>query len=88
MLKLFFKTEGDEVQLAFSKVELGNYISEQMETVEEHDELDSEIQIFKNALEFSEVKSREVMIPRNEIISVDINESPKKLIEIFTETGI
>ena len=55
VLKLFFKTEGDEVQLAFSKVELGNYISEQMETVEEHDELDSEIQIFKNALEFSEV---------------------------------
>ena len=48
VLKLFFKTEGDEVQLAFSKVELGNYISEQMETVEEHDELDSEIQIFKN----------------------------------------
>lgn len=88
VLKLFFRTEGDEVQLAFSKVELGNYISEQMETVEEHDELDSEIQIFKNALEFSEVKSREVMIPRNEIISVDINESPKKLIEIFTETGL
>ncbi|MBW2960432.1 hemolysin family protein [Mesonia aestuariivivens] len=88
MLKLFFKTEGDEVQLAFSKVELGNYISEQMETVEEHDEIDSEIQIFKNALEFSEVKSREVMIPRNEIVAVDSTESPKNLIKIFTETGL
>ncbi|HIB36599.1 hemolysin family protein [Mesonia sp.] len=88
VLKLFFKTDGDEVQLAFSKVELGNYITEQMETVEEDDEIDSEIQIFKNALEFSEVKSREVMIPRNEIISVDISESPKNLIQIFTETGL
>ena len=88
VLKLFFKTDGDEVQLAFSKVELGNYITEQMETVEEDDEIDSEIQIFKNALEFSEVKSREVMIPRNEIISVDITESPKNLIQIFTETGL
>jgi CBS domain containing-hemolysin-like protein len=88
VLKLFFKTEGDEVQLAFSKVELGNYITEQMETVEEHDEIDSEIQIFKNALEFSEVKSREVMIPRNEIISVAISQTPKNLIQIFTETGL
>ena len=34
VLKTFFKSEGDEVQLAFSKVELGNYISEQMESVE------------------------------------------------------
>ena len=39
VLKYFFKTEGDEVQLAFTKVELGNYISEQMESVEEHDEV-------------------------------------------------
>src|SRR5690606_33751381 len=34
ILKRFFKTEGDEVQLAFTKVELGNFITEQMETVE------------------------------------------------------
>ena len=67
ILKNLFKTEGDEVQLAFTKVELGNYISEQMESVEAHDTIDSEIQIFQNALEFSEVKSREVMVPRTEI---------------------
>ncbi|MDT0294172.1 hemolysin family protein [Mesonia ostreae] len=88
VLKSFFKTDGDEVQLAFSKVELGNYINEQMDSVEEDDDIDSEIQIFKNALEFSEVKSREVMIPRTEIIAVDISESPKNLIDIFTETGL
>lgn len=88
ILKFFFKTEGDEVQLAFSKIELGNYITEQMETVEETDEIDSEIQIFKNALEFSEVKAREVMIPRTEIIAVDISTSPNDLVQIFTETGL
>ncbi|WP_121666939.1 hemolysin family protein [Mesonia aquimarina] len=88
VLKVFFKTEGDEVQLAFSKVELGNYINEQMDSVEEHEDIDSEIQIFKNALEFSEVKSREVMIPRTEIIAVDSSESPKKLVRLFTETGL
>ena len=87
VLKKFFKTEGDQVQLAFTKVELGNYISEQMESVEEHDEIDSEIQIFQNALEFAEVKSREVMVPRTEIIAVELHESIKNLNTIFTETG-
>jgi CBS domain containing-hemolysin-like protein len=87
VLKYIFKTKGDEVQLAFTKVELGNYISEQMESVEEHHEVDSEIQIFQNALEFSEVKAREVMVPRTELIAVDIHESIASLNEIFTSTG-
>lgn len=87
VLKQFFKTEGDEVQLAFTKVELGNYISEQMESVEEKDHVDSEIQIFQNALEFSDVKAREVMIPRTELVSVEIHNSIKSLNELFTSTG-
>jgi CBS domain containing-hemolysin-like protein len=88
VLKRFFKTEGDEVQLAFTKVELGNYITEQMEKVEEDQEIDTEIQIFQNALEFSEVKSREVMIPRTEIVAVDLDSEPGKLVETFTATGL
>ncbi|MBT8185246.1 MAG: DUF21 domain-containing protein, partial [Eudoraea sp.] len=88
ILKAFFKTDGDEVQLAFSKLELGDYISEQMETVEEKDEVDSEIQIFRNALDFSTVKAREVMIPRTEITAVELHETPKNLTKLFTETGL
>ena len=88
VLKWFFKTEGDEVQLAFTKVELGNYISEQMDKIEEDQVVDSEIQIFQNALDFSEVKSREVMIPRTEIVAVDLSEDPRELISIFTQTGL
>ncbi|MGY8916462.1 MAG: hemolysin family protein [Flavobacteriales bacterium] len=87
ILKALFKTDGDEVQLAFSKIELGDYITEQMETVEEEDEVDSEIQIFQNALEFSAVKAREVMIPRTEITAVELHEKPKNLVKLFTETG-
>lgn len=88
VLKLFFKTAGDTIQLSFSKIELGNYISEQMETVETEDEIDSEIQIFQNALDFSEVKSREVMIPRTEVIAVDVSTTPKEIAKMFTETGL
>jgi CBS domain containing-hemolysin-like protein len=87
VLKHIFKTEGDQIQLAFTKVELGNYISEQMESVEAHDYVDSEIQIFQNALEFSEVKAREVMVPRTEITAIEINDSIKSLNVLFTKTG-
>ena len=88
ILKLLFKSEGDTVQLTFSKLELGNYISEQMDIAETKEDMDSEIQIFQNALDFSEVKSREAMIPRTEVVAVDINTSPKELAKIFTETGL
>lgn len=87
ILKTFFRTEGDNIQLAFSKIELGDYITEQMEAVEEEDDIDSEIQLFQNALEFSEVKAREVMVPRTEITAVELHDTPKNLTKLFTETG-
>lgn len=87
VLKKFFKTEGDQVQLEFSKVELGDYITEQMEAGHQDEDIDSEIQIFQNALEFSAVKTREVMIPRTEIVAIELRESPQNLAKLFSETG-
>ena len=66
ILRKFFKTEGDITPLFFSKIELGNYITEQMSTVEDNEMVDSEILMFQNALEFSSVKARDVMTPRTE----------------------
>jgi CBS domain containing-hemolysin-like protein len=86
ILKRFFKTEGDFVPLFFSKVELGNYISEQMNHFEDHDNVDSEIQIFQNALEFSGVKARDIMTPRTEIAGVDVLDSVDDLKEMFIKT--
>jgi len=87
ILKKFFKTQGDQVQLYFTKVELGNYISEQMSTVEDHENVDSEIQIFQNALQFSGVKARDIMTPRTELAAVDIYDSVSELKQRFIETG-
>ena len=87
ILRKFFKTEGDQVQLYFSKVELGNYIAEQMNAVEDDEEVDSEIQIFQNALEFSGVKARDIMTPRTEIVDIDLFDSVTDLKELFVETG-
>lgn len=87
ILRRFFKTEGDQIPLFFSKIELGNYITEQMSTVEDHDNIDSEIQIFQNALEFSGVKARDIMTPRTEISAVEIHDTVTDLKEKFINTG-
>jgi len=88
ILKHFFKTDSDKVQLSFSKVELGNYIDEQLESSSNQENLDSEIEIFKNALEFSDVKSREVMIPRTELVCVEKNSSINEIKKLFIKTGL
>jgi CBS domain containing-hemolysin-like protein len=83
----FFRTEGDQVPLYFSKAELGNYITEQMSTVEDNEEMDSEIQMFQNALDFSGVKARDIMTPRTEIVAIDLFDSVTELKDLFIETG-
>ncbi|MFT4576599.1 MAG: putative hemolysin [Polaribacter sp.] len=86
-LRVFFKTNSDEEQTVFSREELGNYINEQMETGNTDEEIDSEIQIFQNALEFHKVKAREIMVPRTEMRAVEIHETIANLREVFIETG-
>lgn len=87
ILKRIFHIKGDEEQLLFSKVELGNYITEQMKAVEDQETVDSEIQIFQNALEFSGVKARDIMNPRTEISAVEIHDSVEELKALFIATG-
>jgi putative hemolysin len=87
VLKKFFKTDGDAVPLYFSKAELGNYINEQMSTVEDHEEMDSEILMFQNALEFSGVKARDIMSPRTEIVAIELFDAVSDLKQLFIETG-
>lgn len=87
VLRVFFNTRKDEMQSEFSKVELGNYITEQLETSDD-EHIDSEIQIFQNALDFHDVKAREAMIPRTEIIAIDVHESITVLKKLFIDTGL
>ena len=86
-LKIFFKSKGDNKQMLFSKDELGHYINEQMDAVEKDQEIDSEVQIFQNALDFSELKSRDVMIPRIELVAVEIHDYISNLKSLFISSG-
>jgi CBS domain containing-hemolysin-like protein len=75
--------------LTFGKVDLDNYINEHTRGADLTNEiLDHEIEIFKNALDFSKVKVRDCMIPRTEIIAVNINESIDNLRKKFIETHL
>ncbi len=85
-LRIFFNAREDQVQLAFTKAELGHYIDEQLESAE--DQVDSEIQIFQNALDFHNVKAREAMIPRTEIVAVEVHDSTNNLKQLFMDTGL
>ncbi|WP_405608393.1 hemolysin family protein [Polaribacter sp. Asnod1-A03] len=87
-LRVFFKTNAEEEQTEFSKEELGYYITEQLETGNDDDDVDSEIQIFQNALDFHNVKAREVMVPRTEIEAVELHEKVSNLKNTFINTGL
>ncbi|GAB5556710.1 MAG: hemolysin family protein [Schleiferiaceae bacterium] len=87
LLKLFFKKELDEDQPVFSKVDLDHFIQENTTSNRDSEEVDHEIEIFQNALDFSEQKAREMMIPRTEIMAVPVETSIEKLKSVFTDHG-
>lgn len=87
-LTTFFNADELKSQTEFSKEELGDYITEQMDASDANNNVDSEIQIFQNALEFHKVKAREIMVPRTEITAVEIHESISNLKNLFVETGL
>ena len=83
----FFQSKANAQQSLFSKMELENYINEQINSIDSHENVDSEIQIFQNALEFSTVKARDIMTPRTELVAVEIHHSVAQLREKFIQTG-
>jgi CBS domain containing-hemolysin-like protein len=86
-LQLLTGDKVEEKENEFRRVDIGNYISEQLDSVDENEEMDVEIQMFQNALEFNEVKARECMIPRTEIIGLEIGDSIINLNKLFVSTG-
>ena len=85
ILNKFFNTDSKESRLSFTKVELENYIENEIQHSQE--EIDTEIEIFQNALELSEIKARDIMVPRTEIIAIDLKMNIKDVKKVFIDTG-
>lgn len=87
-MRYVLKTKPEEYQPAFDKVDLDNYIKERAESQPTQEEVDHEIQIFRNALQFSDQKAREFMIPRTEIVAIDVADSVAEIRELFVESSL
>lgn len=86
-LKKAFRIEFRDNQRVFGKTDLDHYIKEVAEKSGSSDG-SSEIKMFQNALDFVKVKVRECMIPRNEIIGIEVEEPIENLRQKFVETGL
>jgi len=85
ILNKFFNTDSKESRLSFTKVELENFIENEIQHSQE--EVDTEIEIFQNALELSEIKARDIMVPRTEITAIDLKMDIEDVKKVFIDTG-
>lgn len=86
-LKYLFKVNITQPDYAFGVVDLDHFLSESTAGKPEESEDYQEIQMFQNARDLGNIKLRECMVPRNEIIALNQNESIDKLNELFIESG-
>ena len=87
IIKYIFRIDMPDFEPVFGRVELDNYVRERLPEKDEEEDVETEIEIFKNALEFSSQKAREFMIPRTEITAVEVESDFGELKELFVETG-
>jgi CBS domain containing-hemolysin-like protein len=90
-IRLFFGMKSEEKKqedIVFSKVDLDHFVNLSKHSEEKGEKDHHNIKIFQNALDFANVKLRECMVPRTEIIALDIKSSIEELKEKFIETRL
>jgi putative hemolysin len=86
-LKLF-GVEFQQSEKVFSRTDLQHFVADMNERMEDEADLGNEMQILQNALDFSKIKARDCMIPRMEIVGIEVEESIEALTNMFVETGL
>lgn len=86
ILALFGNKKNIE-DINFGRVDLDDFLKKKKRNQDEDEDEDYEVQIFHNALNFSKVKARDCMIPRTEIMALDIESPIEELAKTFIETG-
>ncbi len=87
-LRVFgMKINKDASAKAFTKVDLDYFLQDSIDNAEKKEEIDTEVQIFHNALDFSTIKIRDCIVPRTEVVAVDIATSISELKSRFIESG-
>lgn len=88
-LRLFgVKVTKDASAKAFSKVDLDYFVQSGIDNADSREELDAEVKIFQNALDFSTIKIRDCIVPRTEVVAVELTATLDELKSRFIESGI
>lgn len=88
ILRIFnIKIKDEARNSTFTKSELNNLIQASLENADDTQEIDNDVRIFQNALDFSSIKVRDCYIPRTEIEAVEVNTSLEELKSTFIESG-
>lgn len=88
IFRLFkIKIKDEAMDTTFSKTELNNLIQSSLDNADEEQEIDNDVRIFQNALDFSSIKVRDCFVPRTEIEAVEINTPLEELKSVFIESG-
>jgi len=87
ILKNVFRTNVATAKYELGRVDLNNFVRVKTESNSNGEDIEPEIEIFQNALDFRDVKVRESMTPRNEMEAVDISATNDEVIQRFISTG-
>lgn len=88
-LRIFgMKINKDASDKAFTKVDLDYFIQSSIDNADSREEMDAEVKIFQNALDFSNIKIRDCIVPRTEVVAVDLTTALEDLKTLFVESGI
>ncbi len=87
ILQYIFRIKFNDEKYEFSAADLNHYVREYSISESENEKHLPEIKMFQNAIDFSFTKVRECMIPRNEIVAVDENDTIEELISKFVNSG-
>jgi putative hemolysin len=88
IMRTLFRIDFVDERPVFGRIDLDFYIKELSTKNNQTEEMETDILIFQNALDFKEVKVRECMIPRNEIVSIEVGQSVSDLLKLFVETKL
>ena len=88
ILRIFnIKIDKEARDNTFSKTELNILIQNSIESASEDEDIDNDVRIFQNALDFSDIKVRDCYIPRTEIDAVEVTAPIEELKSLFIESG-
>lgn len=82
------KTNKQSQDKAFGKVDLDYLIQSSIDNADSEEEIESEVKIFQNALDFSSIKIRDCIVPRTEVVAINIDSDLEELKTKFIESGI